>query len=331
MTEGTGGDGFDVQGAPHVEARIDASLAVMPPEATVSYAWMNESTMQDYLANPTTQWDHLLRSMQAIRSTAQAALRRSRPGEQRRALILGAGNCLDIPLEEIVDTFDHTTLVDVHVTSTEKALADLPSRLLGKVSLVGADVSGIMAGFITDMQRLGEEQATYDGFTAAAAAKVDSFDPKNKQPDVGRDYTFVCSQLLLTQLTPVPYGVLNGAVVNRKYDRRLSMQSGTPLGGALEGLNTHLQHEHISYLAHVVGQTGTVHFADTYGKVVASDRGLVLSPMVDDDLLQAKIDEHFTTLAPSEQWFWPTFDGGQFLVASYSLAPRDVGSEPVRE
>ncbi|HEY4037101.1 MAG TPA: hypothetical protein VGL94_24355 [Ktedonobacteraceae bacterium] len=86
-----------------------------------------------------------------MQQTAKIALERAGEG-QPEALLFGAGNGLDTPLQEIASEFRHVTVVEVNRESTENAIRQLPQDLQEKFTLVVADITGIDADLCKSAQ-----------------------------------------------------------------------------------------------------------------------------------------------------------------------------------
>jgi hypothetical protein len=78
--------------------------------------------------------DHLARSRQAILDAAR------RTAGRRRALVLGSGRLLDVPLAELATLFERVTLVDL----VHPLAARWRARRHANVTLVSRDVTGII-------------------------------------------------------------------------------------------------------------------------------------------------------------------------------------------
>jgi hypothetical protein len=304
---------------------FDASLEAIPAAALAEYAAMNDSIYVQHIAyGHSVQHEHLQRSKDAISQTAHVALRQTPGHRPRHALILGAGRCFDIPLPEIVTEFDQTTIVDVDVTSMQDVADALPGRLADKVHLVGAEISGAAAKLATTIEEAGSSSRTYADFIPAASKGIGSLVETHNQPELGGDYAFVCSQLLLTQIVSLPVLFMRSTIAER-YHTELSRLPGSPDESILMALTTlsdRLQADHIHQLARVAGRLGTVHFADTYGEVVqaASGQKFIL-PMVRPVVVDS-IEADFEHLRPPESWYWSSTPVREFAVQANALKPR---------
>jgi hypothetical protein len=109
--------------------------------------------------------------------------------QRERALVIGAGDCLDVPVAELAERFARVTLADVVVSAEAKAWA---KRLPGRVAAVAWDATGALA-------RLAEVR---DVISAADAPKL--FAESDPGPPPGGEPDFVISANCISQLGLVP-------------------------------------------------------------------------------------------------------------------------------
>jgi len=165
-------------------------------------------------------------------------------------------------------------------------------------------------------------------FLGNAAKRVGEIEVSEKAPDLGDNYTFVCSQLIMTQLASLPHDYLYSAVRERYGVNLSSMPGGADheLFMNLQKLTLDLQQEHIKQLARFADAEGTVHLADTYAKVLpvpGSTQPQIL-PMVLANLIDPVINQEFT-IVPQEPdfWLWDNMPGTyKFAVLAKSLDPK---------
>jgi len=126
---------------------------------------------------------HLAESRRAILAAVERCPRRA------RALVIGAGDCLDVPVAELAEHFAHVTLADVVVSATAK---DWAGRLPGRVSAVQWDATGALARLAT----------VRDVISAHDAPKL--FAEADPGPPPGGEPDFVVSANCISQLGLVP-------------------------------------------------------------------------------------------------------------------------------
>ncbi len=318
MSETTGGNNFESS----IPAIVDPSAEGLPVTMADAYARMNSYIALDRAAyGSTLQAGHLSASRAAITETSLEALRRSRQGEERTAIILGAGGCGDIPLEQLLTDFDKTTVVDVHTEQTERALGELSPKLLRKANLVQAELSGLAKG-LGDVFDQASAEREHSQFLGVATAMVRKLGVVNSLVEFGNDYAFVCSQLLMSQLSSIPQ-LHFSRLVGEKYGKPLTMMPGhedEALITALNEKNIKIQVNHIGHLNHLSRGNGTVHFADTLGEVRDGQKLRMVPP----GALQA-IESSFDQLREPDFWYYRPSLNQLFAVGSYSLAPKSAG------
>ncbi|HSX28935.1 MAG TPA: hypothetical protein VLE73_00080 [Candidatus Saccharimonadales bacterium] len=306
---------------------IDPTLAAIPEHIQMSFANGGHATSSLYRSFGDRYYtSHIDNSHEHIIATAGAALVGTAPGEPSRAVILGAGGCNDIPLPFIAETFDHTTLVDADPASSERALSRLPSELLGKVSLVGADITGIIGPFAHTIGNLVDRHPDMPSFDRAAAEYIRHIDPQDAPPALEGPYTFVSSHLAMSVIAQGPGDILEKLTKRPKLPDELQAATNEPvdpLTEALKALEGRLQSAHIAYLGRLIAHNGAVHFADTTDCIrLIKGAGFKRTPLVDEPALRAAVQGGYTELRPSKAWLWKSSPPVAFSVKSFALAPR---------
>ena len=209
----------------------------------------------------------------------------------------------------------------ISATATEKAIQNLPPQLQKKITLVVADISGITYEFCKDMNDMLEKSKDLNGFLQKGADLTLKQTQKisGRTPDVGNNYTFICSQLLMSQLLTIPNLYIQEAV-EKKFGSTLSF-----LGTNAEFFRNNtqlkfaLQREHINYLGQSVSNNGTVHLADTYvSKETFQEKpGYLLL----DDIINPEIQKFFNPLKETSEWIWRRLPESRFGVKSHALEP----------
>lgn len=126
------------------EIEVHTSVNSIPSEMCELFSQMNKDILKDNEYYREYQLEHINKSKEAILDLAKIALGRVPEGQSKKALLLGVGNALDIPLQELVEKFDHLTIVELDRESTENAIKQLSPSLQAKIKLVEADISGIL-------------------------------------------------------------------------------------------------------------------------------------------------------------------------------------------
>lgn len=131
-----------------------------------------------------TAWaSHLETSRATILEAARGCPR------QGRALVIGAGDCLDVPVPELAGIFDEVVLADIVVSRVAQGLA---KEFPGKVQCVAWDASGALETVAKLRDTVTSDQAP------ALFALADPGPPPGGEPD------FIVSANCLSQLGLVP-------------------------------------------------------------------------------------------------------------------------------
>lgn len=120
-----------------------------------------------------------------------------RPG---RVVVLGAGNCAEIPLAELVARFEHVTLNDVNGQLLEGAVAAaaLDEQARAKVDLHVADLTGVTE---TLVEKISTALATIEDPQAAVAVMARLVDAEQVAPlPISGQFDLVVASCLLSQL-----------------------------------------------------------------------------------------------------------------------------------
>src|SRR6187551_787726 len=126
---------------------------------------------------------HLAESRRVVLETAQ------RCSQRRRALVIGAGDCLDVPVAELADLFAEVVLADI-VTSAE--VRRWARKLRGRVRGVNWDASGALATLAAVRETVTAREAP------EIFARADPGQPPGGEPD------FIVSANCISQLGLVP-------------------------------------------------------------------------------------------------------------------------------
>jgi hypothetical protein len=293
--------------------------------------------------NQASHEEHFAKSKEAIIATAKIALDRVPKGQPKKALIFGIGHGFDTPLEELARSFDHITIVDCDKKSSEKAIMQLPPELQPKIKLVVDDITGVTHKYAIEMKEILKSSKKLTDFEKSAKEITDRMaaETTGRPPDVGKDYAFACSNLVLSQLGRLAYTELEAAV-RITFPLQLAQANNKNFWGRFwtlgpgKNLENNVQKEHIHYLARSVLPKGTVHFADTTMSVTYDGEQRKTKLTIDKNLIDSAIKESFPS---GEQkitnWHFKEQPGKmEFMVASYSLSkegPEQSGSVPPKQ
>jgi hypothetical protein len=199
---------------------------------------------------------HLENSHRRILEAAGRSERRS------VALILGAGNCTEIPLEGLARMFVEVVLVDLDEESMAAAVADLPADLIPKVRLRVDDVTTFAAPL---MRRLRQSVVASDAAEQAFGEiekALDQLEAK-ESPFQLPEADLVVSSLLLSELHRYPLNYAD-RLVRDKFGQRLTAWAGYPNFRAR--LQEIAVRDHAGLLARSCRRGGAVYFADTIAR-----------------------------------------------------------------
>jgi hypothetical protein len=221
-------------------------------------------------------WEpHVANSRRRILEAASRCERHS------RALVLGAGNCTEIPLEELARNFDEVVLTDLDDASMAAAVEDLPDDLVAKVHVQVQDVTSFAGPLMRRLWQAVESSETAEQAFERIRGSLSGLpadDLATKLPEAD----LVVSSLVLSELHRYP---LNYAarLARDKFGKRLAAWEG------YEGFRARLQQvaldDHLRLLAGACRRGGAVYFADTiargplYEKIAAEQRRQVFLTM----------------------------------------------------
>lgn len=126
---------------------------------------------------------HLAESRRAVLAAAD------RCPARRRALVVGAGDCLDVPVTELAERFEEVVLADIVVGRAAKQLA---AQSAGRVRCVNWDASGALAALAAVRQ------------TVAPTDVPEIFARADPGPPPGGEADLLVSANCLSQLGLVP-------------------------------------------------------------------------------------------------------------------------------
>jgi hypothetical protein len=246
---------------------------------------------------------HLENSRRRILEAAAKCERRT------TALILGAGNCTEIPLEELARRFDGVILVDLDDESMAAAVEELPDELIPKVQLRVEDVTTFAASL---MRRLWQSVAA-SGAAGQAFERIEqALDEREplSSPFQLPEADLVVSSLVLSELHRYPLNYAD-RLVRDKFGERLTAWQG--YGSFRDRLQAIALRDHAGLLARSCRRGGVVYFADTvargpvYDEIPATRRReilLAILPALNNQALLGKLSGE----GPLRDTFTAAFD-----------------------
>jgi len=303
---------------------VDSSMIDAPKEHTGYYTsgqFSSATIISTYQNNKEAHRPHIEASRRTITAAAQAAIDQCPDPSQSRAIFLGPGPCLDLPAEEIVGMFDHTTFVEFDAPTTASALADLPEELRSKATLIRADVGQS----IEFRQIFQESSASLLRYTTTV---IDGLKALNKRPlpVIGEKagYDFVCSQLLLTSMTAMAVSSTMHSLRQRQELALFQDATSRYYGPVQDALKTYRDAhnlKHLDQLGSLVNSTGLVHFADTFSSTRRVGETLYRAKGVNESF-EDEIEKRFHHVVPPEKWDWAVAPDLGTVVTAYLLRSR---------
>jgi len=138
---------------------------------------------------------HRARLTAAIAESSRlAAAAGAASGEGRRLCVLGAGQCNDLDLERLAESFAEIHLVDIDGPALSRAVARQPASVRARLHRHGGvDLSGLSPRRLARWKRFVPDAAEIE---AAAGAALDAILTK-----VGESFELVASTCVLTQMS----------------------------------------------------------------------------------------------------------------------------------
>jgi hypothetical protein len=166
-------------------ARLFRRLATTCPPAARQLGLLREhEDIAKRHARVRAAWEpHLARSKQVILEAAELCPQR------RRVLVIGAGDCLDVPVAELAEMFEEVVLADI-VTSAE--VGGWTRKIPGRVRGVNWDASGALTALAAVRETVAAHEAP------EIFAQADPGPPPGGEPD------FIVSANCISQLGLVP-------------------------------------------------------------------------------------------------------------------------------
>lgn len=255
-------------------------------------------------------------------------------GIRGKAIILGMGQGIDIPVEDLAKQFDELLVVDIDESTSARKLGTLDPDLQRRFTLVVEDLTGMLVTLGSRL-KLAESQAFSLQLFLSSMAKVwKDMDPV--LPNFGQDYSFVCSSLLTTQLASQPH-LRFSAIVVQKFDLASGMIHGREALDYFTSLTTLANRLHTDHLDLIRGSllpNGRAYYADTIAETATIMNPLTGEVLMAGDwkimaqphLVNYEIPQRFTVLEERE-WLWnrkpPTLSsrGSTFSVLAFNLKP----------
>lgn len=279
------------------------------------------------------QWDEQRQQVKKL----VVAIRENMPGSPLRAAVFGAGNCSDIPLEYLAESFEKVDLFDIDWSAINKARERLDTQLQKKVRCFLFDVTGLFTTMVPKVV-----MALEKGNTNTVFEVLEDFYQKRINPaHLPRKYDLVLSVNMLTQLfTPFMVSVGKAAAFRGLLRDPVSLDSYIKF---VQKIGEEIIPEHhLQFLRSVTKSrllitTDKFLWGDLEG-IPEKTRETVENP---EDLLKPEVQEklaeqnlilpgtkldlyypkYFHALRKN-QWLWHFNDQKVYLVEGYELAPK---------
>jgi hypothetical protein len=156
--------------------------------------------------------EHSPQHLQQCATLILSALGQRQPSTSPASLVLGAGACTEVPLEELARHSDEVVLADLDLASMQQARSELASAALRKrVRLLECDITG---GVSASLRRLLARQSWDTLVSQGARAVFDAAascleqctipDPPQLETLGAGDFGLIVSSLTLSQLFSYP-------------------------------------------------------------------------------------------------------------------------------
>ena len=209
-----------------------------------------EDRYQDYWSS------HLQNSRRRILRAAELTKNRG------RAVVLGAGKCREIPLEELARQFEQVVLVDLDRGSLEEAAEDLSPELQVKLELQVSDVTSFAIPVMRGIEEAVEASQTIEqAFGRLTEVYAKAIGEQDLPRFPGAD--LVISSLVASELHRYP-GRYADRLLRRKF------QAGLAGWGGHKQADRRLQrfalNEHAALIASLLRTGGVVYISDTVAR-----------------------------------------------------------------
>lgn len=261
--------------------------------------------------------------LREVERALTAALDARAPETPDSAVVLGAGACTELPLDQLARACSPVTLVDIDGLGMGRARDELPEKLRGRVRILGADLTGgVSAALQDDLQRqpwpdlraLGSRRgaAVLDALAGCLDRTLVAEPPDIPGLEPGR-FGLVVSSLTLTQLFSLP--LLDALDTLLVYAPEIAdeREAHPRYREAERRFRRRIVQGHLALLERLLAPGGAaLLITDRVGHLLSPARGAhagegretleVLPPealRLPDDL-----ERRFTLAGPLRQWMW---------------------------
>lgn len=182
--------------------------------------------------------------------------------EPGAALVLGAGQCREIPLEQLARTFDRVVLVDLDEASMSSAVERLPGPLRRRIEIRVSDVTSFAAPLMQATALIVERSQSANQAFTELEALYSAIESIRRFPDLPQA-DLVVSSLVLSELARYP-STYTAQLVKEKFGKDLAEWRG--YGTLWRKLRSFASEDHAEMLARLGAPGAIVYFADTVGR-----------------------------------------------------------------
>ncbi|HKT39993.1 MAG TPA: hypothetical protein VJR48_16595 [Ktedonobacterales bacterium] len=266
---------------------------------------------------------HSPEHLRASAALVASALAARAPGTSRSAIVLGAGACTEVPLEQLARASDALTLVDMDAPGMGRARDELPPQLRPRIRLVAADLTGGVSTALAELLRAQPwaDLALLSGArgTAALDAAASCLErcPIPNPPELpglaSGSHGLVISSLTLTQLFSLPLlDVLDTLLLHAPAaaDRR---DASPRYVAAAQGFRRRVALAHLALIESLLAPGGAaLLLTDVVGYLLPPQAGIhaddtpemmpVLPPAVLD--VETDLSARFAVVGQPRRWRW---------------------------
>jgi hypothetical protein len=180
-----------------------------------------------------------------------------------KAIVLGAGECTEIPLQELVERFDHLTLNDLDAGIVEAAVVacDLNEQQMGKIEIEAIDLTGL-ADIVVSAVAKAVEMATDP--QSALAAMADAVDKARPVPvRITGPFELVVASCLLGQLHVMALHRAQAEFLKRFPGQEALLQTTRVWSEALERMARRMEEDFIDHLFQWTTPAGRIYLSET--------------------------------------------------------------------
>jgi hypothetical protein len=180
-----------------------------------------------------------------------------------RALILGAGECAEIPLQKLLNHFNELTLNDLATATLEEAIAarNLNTPETAKIRLVEADLTGLSDVVVSAVASV---VAITTDPQSALIAMADAVDKAQPAPvPIAGQYDLVVASCVLCQLHVTTLHRARTEFLKQFPGQEAILQTTPVWADSLERMARRMEREFVDHLLSWTAPGGRIYFSET--------------------------------------------------------------------